>query len=397
MYQGFDGWLRVGQHDQEVNHESPQTFGRREKPYSVSEFLAHCNFVLEREFAKIIIEGEVASFKVSQNRWAFFDLKDKEQSINCFIPLRQLTTPLRDGIKVRILALPKLTNWGKFSLTVQRIMPIGNGDIKKNFELLKRKLTAEGLFDPAHKRSLPDKIEKIGVISSTGAAGYADFLKILGNRWGGLKIYTINTQVQGLAAPAQIIRALERHNQLGKVDVIAVIRGGGSADDLAAFNDEALVRAIATSKIPVITGIGHEVDISLADLAADIRASTPSNAAERLTPDRRGISERLDSQIAGLKRRILDVIELRSSAIDEKILSIKQQILHQVTLKTQRVEQSIKILESLNPEAVLARGYAILTSKTTDDKLYRPGETIQIITASQILNTEVKNAKRREK
>lgn len=395
MFDGFDGWLRAGQHDQEVGSKASVNFGQHKKPYSVSEFLAHCNFVLSREFAEVIVEGEVAGYKVNQNRWVFFDLKEKDQSVNCFIPLNQLTTPLRDGIKVRVLATPKVTNWGKFSLTVQRIMPVGDGDIKKNFELLKRKLTAEGLFDPARKRPLPERIEKIGVVSSTGAAGYADFIKILGNRWGGLKIFTINTQVQGLAAPAQIIRALERHNQLGQVDVIAVIRGGGSADDLAAFNDEALVRAIAASKIPVITGIGHEVDESLADLAADVRASTPSNVAERLTADRNAISQQLNLQIEGLRRRILDGIGVNLRSIDDKISAAKQQVIHQIDLKIQQVEQSSKILETLNPEAVLRRGYAILSSDSVTDQPYQTGDYIRITTAKQILTTEVKNAQER--
>lgn len=254
--------------------------------FTVSQFIAVCNQTIEYGFTGINVEGEVASFKVNQGKWVFFDLKEGDSSISCFLPLSQLSVALQDGMTVRVKATPGLTRWGKFSLTVQRILPLGEGNIKKSFELLKRKLAAEGLFDPAKKRPIPEDLAKIGVISSTNAAGYIDFLKILDNRWGGLKVSTINTQVQGLAAVDQIIRALDYFNQRGNVDVIAILRGGGSADDLAVFNDEQLVRAVAASRLPVITGIGHEIDESLADLAADVRASTPSNAAERLTPDR---------------------------------------------------------------------------------------------------------------
>lgn len=189
MFEGFDGWLRVKDDN-----------STEEKPYQVSELIQRCNFALERELGETLVEGEVASFKVNQGKWVFFDLKEGESSVSCFMPLSQLTVALSDGMQVRVRATPKLTRWGKFSLTIRRIIPVGEGSIKKSFELLKKKLTTEGLFDPARKRPLPVDPTKIGVISSTAAAGYIDFLKILENRWGGLEIKTINTQVQGIAA-----------------------------------------------------------------------------------------------------------------------------------------------------------------------------------------------------
>ena len=232
--------------------------------YSVTEFQAICNEILENAFTGVVIEGEIASYKLNQGKYVFFDLKDAESSVGCFMMAFAQRFPLEDGMKVRIRALPKLTKWGKFSLTVQAVMPVGEGSIKKSLELLKKKLTAEGLFAPERKRRLPEEIEKIGVISSTQAAGYADFCKILNERWGGLNVQVAHTQVQGIVAADQVIRALQYFNERSEVQVIALIRGGGSADDLAVFNDEKLVRAIAASKIPVITGIGHEVDTSLA-------------------------------------------------------------------------------------------------------------------------------------
>lgn len=328
MFDGFDGWLRV-----------------KDKPYSVGEFLERTNFTLERELGEITIEGEVGSFKVNQGKWVFFDLKENEASVNCFLPLSQLTVGLKDGMKIEVLAIPKVTRWGKFSLTIRRIIPRGEGNIKKSFEFLKQKLLREGLFDPTRKRALPSDIHTIGVISSTGAAGYADFLKIINNRWGGMKILTVNTQVQGVQAPIQIIRALNFLNQQDEVDVIAIVRGGGSADDLAAFNDEGLARAIAVSKIPVITGIGHEVDESLADLAADVRTSTPSNAAERLTRDRRALQQQLATRFAEAKRHLLVEFARSQDHNMDKIRAAREQTLTRIDQAMMKVTEAQKILE----------------------------------------------------
>ena len=146
-----------------------------EQVYSVSDFQAVCNQIMETAFSGVIVEGEVASFKVNQGKFVFFDLKDDQSSVGCFMMKFALRFPLEDGMKVRVRAIPKLTNWGRFSLTVQAIMPVGEGSLKKSFELLKKKLTEEGLFAVEKKRPLHAKVTKIGVISSTQAAGYAEF------------------------------------------------------------------------------------------------------------------------------------------------------------------------------------------------------------------------------
>ena len=254
--------------------------------FTPTEFLAVVNQTLEYAYSSVVIVGEVASFKVNQGKWVFFDLKDEESSVGCFMTLWSLRQPIEDGMKVMVRGVPKVTKWGKFSFTVTQVQPVGEGSLKKAYEMLKKKLTAEGLFDVAKKRPLPMDLTRIGVISSTQAAGYADFIKIINARWGGMKVLVAHTQVQGMDAPDQIIRALKYFNERDEVQVIAILRGGGSADDLSCFNDEALVREIAGSRIPVVTGIGHEVDESLCDLAADVRGSTPSNVAELLTHDR---------------------------------------------------------------------------------------------------------------
>ncbi len=356
---------------------------------TVSQFIDFCNQSLEYAFPSVEVEGEVANFKVNQGKWVFFDLKDAESSLNCFLPLSNLGTALRDGMKVRVRALPKLTRWGKFSLTVQGLLPLGEGNIKKSFELLKRKLTAEGLFDASKKRPLPTHFTRIGVISSTMAAGYIDFLKILSNRWGGLQISTINTQVQGVSAPEQIVRALEAFNQQAQVEVIAILRGGGSADDLSAFNDECLVRAIAASRIPIITGIGHEIDESLADLAADVRASTPSNAAELLTPDQVAIRAHLAAIPNQLGRRLLDQVASAKSSLHTNLEHLERELLRHLDLSLESNRQQQKILQTLNPETVLERGYAIITGKLS------PGAEISLTTYRQIIKAEVKHVQSR--
>lgn len=366
--------------------DSPAETSTIEPAFTVSGFIEVCNQILEYSFPSVIIEGEVASFKVNQGKWVFLDLKEDEYTVGCFMALSQLTVPITDGMKVRVRAIPKLTRWGKFSLTIQKVLPLGEGNIKKSFELLKKKLTAEGLFDPAKKRPLPENLTKIGVISSTAAAGYIDFLKILDNRWGGLKIYTINTQVQGLSAAEQIIRALQYFNERGDVDVIAILRGGGSADDLAVFNDEQLVRAVAASRIPTITGIGHEVDESLVDLAADIRASTPSNAAERLTPDRQATISQVRSIRTRLAERIEDKIALAHAKCTDALKSISREFSHRLDLELARVRETAKVLASLSPENTLKRGYAIVTGKLS------PGNVVKITTQDQVLTAEIKTA-----
>lgn len=358
-----------------------------EKPrLSVSQFVAVTNQTLEYAYPEVVIEGEVASFKVNQGKFVFFDLKDSEATIGCFMMLFSLRVPIEDGMKVLVVASPKLTQWGKFSLTVKSIRPSGEGAIKKSFELLKAKLTKEGLFALERKRPLPARPERVAVISSTQAAGYADFIKIINDRWGGLNIEVAHVQVQGETAPSQIIRALEYFNTREELpEVIVLIRGGGSADDLAAFNDEPLVRSIAASRVPVLTGIGHEVDESLADLVADVKAATPSNAAQLLVPDRRDI-------MAGNKRRLVSAGSLAVREIDGWLRDIESRrlmaldaALGGVSDTGQALELKKRQLAGYDPAAVLQRGYAILRGQI------QSGAEVELETAKFMIKAEVKS------
>lgn len=384
-----------------------------EDKFTPTEFIAIINQTLDYDYSRVAIVGEVASFKVNQNKWVFFDVKDEESSVPCFMTLWNLRVPLEDGMKVMIVGTPKLTKWGKFSFTVDAVKPVGEGSLKKAYELLKKKLTDEGLFNPEKKRPIPSDLSKLAVISSIQAAGYADFIKIINARWGGMKITVAHTQVQGMDAPDQIIRALNYFNERGDAQMIAILRGGGSADDLSCFNDERLVRAIAASKIPVITGIGHEVDESLADLAADVRASTPSNAAEMLSKDRAVEKGKVLRLMRQAEQAVLQGIGASKMLNQQKIEQIAKGLMAKfiVPMKNSNrdkiadcldiinrtyldlkntVEHKKKLLEVLNPEKVLRQGYAILAGKAL------PGEMIEIMTYEKEIQAEVKQVKERK-
>lgn len=333
---------------------------------SPTEFVAYINQTLEYAYPSVTLVGEVSEFKINQGKWVFFNVKDEETSVPCFMTLWGLSQPIEDGMKVVVRGVPKVTRWGKFSFTVSKVAPVGEGSLKKAFEILKKKLHDEGLFDASSKRGLPEELNKIGVISSTAAAGYADFIKIVNSRWGGLKILTAHTQVQGLDAPEQIIRALKYFNERTDVQVVAILRGGGSKDDLSCFNDEALVRAVAASKIPVVCGIGHEVDESLCDLACDIRASTPSNAAELLTKDR------------------------KTEKIQEKIETIYRRIETEIRFFENELAQKRRMLLNLNPENILRRGYAILRGEI------KVGSVVKITTLDEEIDAKIQKINKKK-
>ena len=354
--------------------------------FSVSDFIAVVNQTLEFAYPTVEVEGEIASFKVNQGKFIFFDLKDSGGSVNCFMTVWQMRVPIEDGMKVIISAVPKITEWGKFSLTVKSVRPSGEGALKKSFELLKSKLENEGLFSIERKRQLPSIPQHIAVISSIQSAGYSDFIKILNDRWGGLKIDVAHTLVQGLDAPDQIIRALNYFNQLEQLpEAIIIIRGGGSADDLAAFNDELLVRAIAASRVPTLVGVGHEIDISLADLAADVRAATPSNAAQILVPDRNEMIRSVNSQINSLLPRVLQSIDQQKKLIKTSLNIVFEKIELLVNNQSQKLSYLKNIINQFNPEKVLSRGYALIRGDLKE------GSIINIETSKVIMEAEVKN------
>jgi len=328
---------------------------------TVSEFVALLNQSLEYAFPSVTVTGELANFRVSKNRWVYFDLKDESSSVKCFATVYQLSGPLEDGMLLQVRATPRLHNLYGFSLTVSSMRATGEGTIRRAGELLALKLEAEGLFAPERKRSLPYPPTRIGLIASGESAAYVDFMKILDARWQGLEIEHIDVQVQGEIAPAQIVQAVEYFNQMAVVpDVLVLTRGGGSAEDLMAFSDERVVRAVAASRIPTLVAIGHEVDVSLAELAADVRASTPSNAAELLVPDKAEVQRALKAAEQELARNMAGQLKVASAQLKDIQKLLDQQIRQSLQAGALDLKARRQLLEVLSPQAILKRGYAVV-------------------------------------
>lgn len=368
-------------------------------PITVSEFNALVNQTLEFAYAQIVVEGEVASYKVNQGKWVFFDLKDETSVVGCFIPIFQLKTPLEDGMLVRVTATPQLTKWGKFSLTVKSVELAGEGTVKRAFELLKAQFEKEGLFATERKRPLPEFPTKVALITSKQAAAYNDFMTILNDRWGGVALDHYQVQVQGADAPNSVVSAINEANSHTGYDVIVLIRGGGSAEDLQAFNTEEVVRAVFGSHIPTMVGIGHEDDVTLAELVADVRAATPTDAARRLVPDKKQIAHK----IAALSSAQTNAIHERLQYIAKLITRFEhafglqlQSLLHYLKQTSERLNRSLddrlqlvgqtisghkRLLHSLDPQNVLARGYSITrvgTKVITSAAQVRPNDRLVI-------------------
>lgn len=329
--------------------------------WTVGDFVASLNQTLDYAYPTVLISGELANFRVSKNKWVYFDLKDDEASLRCFGTVYQLPGPLEDGMVLTVRAQPRLHPLYGFSLNTQSIQVSGEGSLKKAADLLAAKLQNEGLFAEERKRSLPYPPGRIGLITSNESAAYADFTKIINARWSGLRIDLINVQVQGEAAVPQIVQAVERFNAMAEPpEVLVLTRGGGSADDLAAFSTEAVVRAVAASRIPTLVAIGHEVDISLAELAADRRASTPSNAAELLVPDRRQVLQHVDD-VTKEYRRLLKG-RLHDERLDiARITELLQELTtRHVSTAHERLRTDHRLLEALSPLRALDRGFTII-------------------------------------
>ncbi len=357
---------------------------------SVSDFVAVTNQTLEFAYPSVAVIGEITEFKVSQGKWVSFKLKDSGAVVNCFMGIYQLRMPLEDGMQVMVVAAPRLNPKGYFNLNVRAVKPVGEGSIKKGFELLKAKLEAEGLFAPERKRSLPRVPKRIALITSTESAAYADFCKIINERWGGLAVEVAHTQVQGDPAPDQIIRAVQYFNNVEVLpEVLVIIRGGGSAEDLAAFNDEPLARAIAGSRIPTLVGVGHEIDHTLADMVADKRAATPTDAAKIVVPDRAEIIRATHQQAAGLGNQLIQAIDAYRLRVNDQLRRMVQQSEDRLRAAQQQLAAIRLAVEQLNPEAILRQGYALVRGRA------KVGVLIEVETAKEVIQAEVRDVRKK--
>ncbi len=298
---------------------SPDPTPQKPRIFSVSEVTKAVRGVIESAFDEVWIEGEVSNFRQQASGHQYFTLKDAGAQLSCVLFARggawRKTVPLQDGMLVQ--AKGKLTVYearGQYQLNVSLVHAAGAGLLQAKFEALKRKLAAEGLFDAERKRELPQFPRAVGIVTSPTGAALSDMLNVLTRRAPWLRVIVSPARVQGEGASAEIARALDDLNQLASrgiapVDVIVLARGGGSIEDLWEFNDESLARAIAASALPVLSAVGHEIDFTIADFVADLRAPTPSAAAELIVPDTAELLRMLGERAAFLHRRVTAAIE----------------------------------------------------------------------------------------
>ena len=362
--------------------------------FSVSDFVGLLNQTLDYAYPVVTIVGELTNLRVSKNKWVYFDLKDDFSSVKFFGTVLQLPGPLEDGLMLQVRGTPRLHNQFGFSVNVQSMQPVGEGSLKKAAALLEAKLATEGLFDESRKRPLPYPPKRIGLVTSGESAAYHDFIKILDARWAGVDIELADVQVQGEPAPRQIVAAVEYFNTHAEpVDVLVVTRGGGSADDLAAFSTEQVTRAIAGSRIPTIVAIGHEVDISLAELAADKRASTPSNAAEMLTPDKRHEVALLKDVQKGMLRVIEQNLERGLDRVKDARGLLTASVEQAMSDLQNKLTQQAVLLGVLSPTAALKRGYAIIRSGqgtvVRSGRGVKVGDKLRVMLTDAVITTNV--------
>lgn len=291
------------------------------KVFSVSELNGLVKELFDRTslFLNIAVCGELSNYKIYPSGHHYFTLKDSESSLRC-VMFKSSAARLRfrpeNGMSVTAFGrLSVFPRDGAYQLYCSDLMPEGRGDLQVAFEQLKKKLSEEGLFDEAHKKTLPAYPKKIAIITSSAGAAVHDMIRILSRRWPMSKVLLLPVRVQGSEAPAEIAGALRYANRYALADLIITGRGGGSIEDLWAFNDERVARAIYDSEIPVISAVGHEPDVTISDYVADRRASTPSNAAEIAVPD------------ASEQRQLLASASIRSAqAMDKRLRQIRSEI-----------------------------------------------------------------------
>jgi exodeoxyribonuclease VII large subunit len=301
---------------------SPSSSDRR--VFTVGQLTRAIKDTLEGRFGGLWVEGEISNLRAHTSGHVYFTLKDEEAQIRAVLfrsRARRLRFAPADGLHVlAFAALDVYAARGEYQLVCELLEPKGLGALQLAYEQLKGRLAGEGLFDRARKRPLPLLPRRVGLVTSPTGAVARDFLRIVTRRFAGLQVLLCPVRVQGETAAAEIVEALGLLNRLGGLDVIVVARGGGSLEDLWAFNEEAVARAIAASKIPVVSAVGHETDVTIADFVADLRAPTPSAAAELVVPDRAELARQLDA----LGRRLGRGVRLRTERLAERLRDFRR-------------------------------------------------------------------------
>lgn len=355
---------------------------------SVTELNNIIKGLLEQEpiLSNVCVRGELSNYKIYPSGHHYFTLKDSESSLRC-VMFKSSASKLRfrpeNGMGVtvygRVAVYPRD---GAYQLYCSAIMPEGTGDLQVAFEQLKAQLASEGLFESSHKKALPQFPNRIAIITSSAGAAVHDMIRILGHRWPMAQVVLLPVRVQGVEAPPEIVGAIRYANEFNVADLIITGRGGGSIEDLWAFNDERVARAIYESRLPVISAVGHEPDVTIADYVADRRASTPSNAAEIAVPDQRDIRDALDSYSIradqAMRKKLLSLSERLESYKNKRVITdpaahidnrrieldhARDRLAAAEERNLSRCRQSFvaltAALDAMSPLRVLSRGYAI--------------------------------------
>jgi exodeoxyribonuclease VII large subunit len=353
---------------------------------TVSELTAQIKLVLEEGFAEVAVRAEVSNLARPRSGHIYLSLKDESAQIRAVLwksEAQRLVFELADGLAVRAWGrLAVYAPRGEYQLVIRRIEPEGIGALELAFRQTVARLAAEGLFDPARKRPLPRYPRLIVVVTSPTGAAVRDFLQVTGRRWRATEILIAPTRVQGAGAAAEVVAALALANRVEGADLIILARGGGSLEDLWAFNEEAVARAIVDSRLPVVSAIGHEVDVTVADLAADRRALTPSEAGEICVPDAEEVRRDLDRLAQRLAYSSRLRLEDARNSLERLAEGARRAISRDLDHRRHRVAHLAASLEALSPLAVLTRGYSLTfaadgTTLLRSAGAVRPGDLIQ--------------------
>ena len=378
--------------------------------YTVAEITQDIKLILENTFAQVWVEGEVSNFRPHPSGHSYFSLKDKNAILKAVIFARtalETKFKLEDGLQ--LICYGKIDVYpphGQYQLIIEKVEPKGIGSLQLALEQLKKKLEKEGLFTQEHKRPIPYLPSRIGLVTSVSGAAIKDILKVLDRRFGDVHVVVSPVQVQGDAAKDEIASAIDNFNRYNeelplkeRIEVLIVGRGGGSIEDLWAFNEEIVARAIYNSSIPVISAVGHERDWTVADLVADMRAPTPSVAAELVVPEKSELRLQVEEQVESLNLSMSHALELLRQELigaqkklsllnpvtllnqhKEKVLDLARQIFvrteHFLKLRQAGFNTAIEKLSSLSPLNILARGYSI-TFKMPGEEVIKDKQTLK--------------------
>ncbi|MFA4991989.1 MAG: exodeoxyribonuclease VII large subunit [Candidatus Omnitrophota bacterium] len=331
--------------------------------YKVSELTSSIKTILEDSFPNIWVEGEISNFKSHSSGHFYFTLKDEKSELKCVF-FKSSNEKAKFEIKSGMLVfcagrISIYEKQGAYQLYVSKVEPKGIGALQLAFDQLKEKLFKEGLFDEARKKPIPMVPDRIGIVTSPTGAAIRDMLHVLEKRFSNVEIIINPSRVQGEGAGEEIAAAIQEFNRLGNVDVIIVGRGGGSMEDLWAFNEEIVARSIYDSKIPVISAVGHEIDWTISDFVADLRAPTPSVAAELVIAKKSDLADRLDEMEKKLRNFPLDIVKEYEQRLDDAEDGLLLRIGHYMELKEERVKLLCEKIEILSPLNILSRGYSV--------------------------------------